>query len=730
MNLNSLLKLKKTALALTLATSIAATAVSPAYAAPKSNKTTVSIVNKKPNISKSSTLYKELTGNGMFDAEYYAKCNPDVVAVLGNNYNALLNHFLNYGIYEGRQPNVDFNVDAYSSAYADLQSAFDKIENDYQVVLSYYTHYVNHGKYEGREITTIAEANAAGITVTKVGTDTPVANRNVAPAAVSTPAPAQPSTPMEVSNPEQSPSQTPSPVLETPTEPETPSEPEVPSPHIHDYDAGVVTTPATKTEEGVMTYTCRSCNETKTEPIEKLTTHDCESEGHEFECIETVAATCAEDGCKQLKCKYCEETDTETITKTNTHTYPENYEVKEESTCTQNGVGVYKCTVCGNEENTISLPLKDHNYEWVVTKEATETEDGRKDHKCSECGAVDTYEVIPAEEEETCQHTGNIITYYADRPTCGTPQLYYDKCATCDTVVKSPYSKDNKLNPTNHEGFTKTVIKDPTEAETGIARYTCTGCDFNYETEIPMVGSASCSHNDTINVSEADECWEVCILCGEKVRKVGFACIHITKREEVIKEANETENGLVKIYCEECEACIENVTVHAYKAYEVDLGNGEVGTVYGYLEDEYNNTVINGENSYLDENGWSYKVFVLENEYRVVNGLDALEWNYYLQEGANLRAVEAGYKFSHTRPNEEPWYTVSTYMSGENLGSGHKSPEAIMQGWKDSEGHNRNLLSSSFKSVAVGVFHMYTFTAGSAIPNERIIWAQNFSYIG
>ncbi len=41
----------------------------------------------------------------------------------------------------------------------------------------------------------------------------------------------------------------------------------------HTWDAGVETTPATTTAEGVMTYTCTVCKQTKTEPIAKLTAY-------------------------------------------------------------------------------------------------------------------------------------------------------------------------------------------------------------------------------------------------------------------------------------------------------------------------------------------------------------------------------------------------------------------------------------------------------------------------
>lgn len=39
----------------------------------------------------------------IFDAEYYAKNNPGVVAVFGTDKDALYQHYLNYGKAEGRQ---------------------------------------------------------------------------------------------------------------------------------------------------------------------------------------------------------------------------------------------------------------------------------------------------------------------------------------------------------------------------------------------------------------------------------------------------------------------------------------------------------------------------------------------------------------------------------------------------------------------------------------------------
>ncbi|SEA94578.1 hypothetical protein SAMN02910384_02802, partial [Pseudobutyrivibrio sp. ACV-2] len=77
---------------------------------------------------------------------FYAKMNPDVVAVLGNDANALFNHFLQFGINEGRRINPYFDVNAYKKAYPDLVAAFG------DDIAAYYNHFANHGISEHRTL--------------------------------------------------------------------------------------------------------------------------------------------------------------------------------------------------------------------------------------------------------------------------------------------------------------------------------------------------------------------------------------------------------------------------------------------------------------------------------------------------------------------------------------------------------------------------------------------------
>lgn len=80
----------------------------------------------------------------VFDAKYYAETYPDVVEVLGADPAVLLSHYINSGIYEGRDASKDFNATFYMLANKDLSDAFgDNLEGLLE-------HYVTFGSTEGR----------------------------------------------------------------------------------------------------------------------------------------------------------------------------------------------------------------------------------------------------------------------------------------------------------------------------------------------------------------------------------------------------------------------------------------------------------------------------------------------------------------------------------------------------------------------------------------------------
>ncbi len=80
----------------------------------------------------------------VFDANYYYSANPDVAAAIGTNPEALFNHFVTFGVREGRSGNGVFNPQAYRQYYPDLQAAFGNN------MAAYCRHYLTYGIAEGR----------------------------------------------------------------------------------------------------------------------------------------------------------------------------------------------------------------------------------------------------------------------------------------------------------------------------------------------------------------------------------------------------------------------------------------------------------------------------------------------------------------------------------------------------------------------------------------------------
>ncbi len=80
----------------------------------------------------------------VFDAEFYANTYGDIKAAFGNDADAMLNHFIQCGMSEGRQGRSDFNVQVYKAKYGDLSSAYG------EELIEYYKHYIKYGHAEGR----------------------------------------------------------------------------------------------------------------------------------------------------------------------------------------------------------------------------------------------------------------------------------------------------------------------------------------------------------------------------------------------------------------------------------------------------------------------------------------------------------------------------------------------------------------------------------------------------
>lgn len=104
------------------------------------------------------------------------------------------------------------------------------------------------------------------------------------------------------------------------------------------------------------------------------------------------------------------------------------------------------------------------------------------------------------------------------------------------------------------------------------------------------------------------------------------------------------------------------------------------------------------------------EVVRLVNVQRANYGLAPLTADDGAARVAHVRAKEIVQSFSHTRPNGTSCFTaageagVSYRTAGENIAYGYSSPEQVVNGWMNSEGHRKNILSSSFTKIGVGCY--------------------------
>lgn len=120
------------------------------------------------------------------------------------------------------------------------------------------------------------------------------------------------------------------------------------------------------------------------------------------------------------------------------------------------------------------------------------------------------------------------------------------------------------------------------------------------------------------------------------------------------------------------------------------------------------------------------QVLQLVNKERTSRGLGALTMDSALNNTATLKSqdmAKLGY-FDHTSPTYgSPFdmmkqFGISYRTAGENIAMGQTSPEQVMNGWMNSEGHRANILNSSFTKIGIGI---------AQNSSGRYYWTQQFT---
>lgn len=108
--------------------------------------------------------------------------------------------------------------------------------------------------------------------------------------------------------------------------------------------------------------------------------------------------------------------------------------------------------------------------------------------------------------------------------------------------------------------------------------------------------------------------------------------------------------------------------------------------------------------------GYEQQVADLVNKERQAAGLPALKVNTKLARVAERKAEDMrdNNYFSHTSPTYgSPFdmmrqFGIRYTSAGENIAKGQKSPQSVMKGWMNSQGHKDNILDSKYTEIGVG----------------------------
>lgn len=346
----------------------------------------------------------------------------------------------------------------------------------------------------------------------------------------------------------------------------------------HTWDNGVITKEATETEEGVKTYTCKTCGETKTEKIpvtshhwdkgtitKKATctengekTYHCTDEGCDKTWIETIpatghqhtelrdkkTATCGKDGYSgDLYCKDCGQLISKgAVVKATGHSW-DSGKVTEAATCKKEGTKTYTCKNCG-ETKTESIPKTEHQWDnGKVTKEATCKEEGSKIYTCSICGDAKT-EAIPKKGHTWDE--GKVTK----KATCTEDGLKVYTCKSCGET------KEEVLKATGHQHTELRNEKNATCTEEGYSGdIYCTDCG-----ELIKKGSATekADHNWKVTSEEKATCEKdgsktyTCADCKETKTETIPATGHKFGDWQTVTTQNVFTGGVQKQICNVC----------------------------------------------------------------------------------------------------------------------------------------------------------------------------------
>lgn len=308
----------------------------------------------------------------------------------------------------------------------------------------------------------------------------------------------------------------------------------------HNWDSGVETKPPSSDEDGIKTYTCTVCQQTKTETIGAT--------GHNYSTDWTQSETehwhaCIDPGCDKVSAKA-------------THTWRS--EITLEPTYDAAGSRTLTCTVC-DYTKTEDIPKKEHTFSPLWSSDASHhwhacTEDG-----CTEKGSQDdhSWNDGTVTVEPTLESAGE-KTYTCT--VCSRTKL--ETLPQLEHTYSGEWSKDNDYHwhactDVGYESLIKdkaahtwdagTVTTEPTAETEGVRTFTCTICG---QTRTESIGPLE-HHYSTEWSKDDTHHWHACT--DEGCQAVSERLEHIWDSGVITTEPTESSAGVKTFTCSVCQ---------------------------------------------------------------------------------------------------------------------------------------------------------------------------------
>ena len=525
----------------------------------------------------------------VFDAEFYLSKYADLRAAFGDDYDAAYNHFLTYGISEGRQASPLFDVVYYLNQYSDLQAAFG---TDYEAA---YNHFLTYGISEGRrssyEFDVVYYLDQYSDLQDAFGIDYEAAYNHAATYGMS-----------EGRNTSSDFTVTCYVNGYADLKAAFGSNYELAFDHYYLYGANEgrhtthsavegETVEATCVEAGYSGgSTCEYCGEVLSEAGEIAATGE-----HDMTYHEAVAATCSSDGTvayytcanESEDVYYADEEGTEVletivVASTGAHTLAdvaEDDRTTYDPTCTEDGYTEQYCTTCGKIFITVAEAT---GHTEVIDEDNTTakcTEEGTIVTICSVCG--ETLSITTG----TLDHSVSNYTSHKDA-TCTEEGYDVGNCDYCGQVVTVT------IEMTDHTYDDGVVTTEQTCTETGIMTYTCVDCGATKSAIIVADGHGTWTKHEAVEATCTTSGNIEYYTCSNEGDDVYYVIDedNSTSTETVYKEVSEDEvfedatgHGTMTLHAAVAATCQSEGNIEYYTC------SNEDADVY-YVIDEDNST--------------------------------------------------------------------------------------------------------------------------------------------